>query len=154
MTRPSNQTLSRSATILLIACSALLLAFPVYAQSPVSPNTGTTIETLENRISETEAANDLDETNKGILLEHYRKAASYISQRQSYAKTLDEFTQARESAPEQARALRKELEKLESDITPHVLSEEMLLRPLSELEQQLLGEKANLSAMSDTAQRT
>ncbi len=149
MTRTDNQNRTRFTAILLIACSAMLLTIPATAQSPISPVAGTTPEKLENRTREAEAATDLDDATRSTLLELYRKTSGLISQQQRYKKAVDEFTRARESAPEQARVLRKELEDLETDISPPVLSEGLLLKPLPELEQQLLGEKANLSALSD-----
>ncbi len=150
MTQTDNQNRTRFTAILLIACSAMLLTIPATAQSPISPIAGTTSEMLEKHISDAEAATDLDETTRSTLLEHYRKASSLISQQQRYETAINEFTHARESAPEKARVLRKELEKLETDITtPPVLSEDLLLKPLPELEQQLLGEKAKLLALSD-----
>jgi len=103
---------------------------------------------LENRIKESEAAVDLDETTRGTLLELYRKASSQISQQRNHEKAARGFESARESAPEQARVLRKELEQLEAEITPTILPEDLLLKPLPELEQQLLGEKASLAALS------
>lgn len=150
MTKTDHQYPIRFSAVLLIACSAMLMPVQATAQSPISPVMGTTSEMLENRIRETEIAADLDGTTRGTLLELYRKASSLISQQQRYKTAVDEFSRARESAPEQARVLRRELEKLEMDsITPPVLSEVLLLKPLPELEQQLLGEKANLSALSD-----
>jgi len=149
MSKFHKQYLARIPVILLLTCSAMLFSVSVIAQSPISPIAGTTPDILENRISETVTAGDLDEATRGALLELYRKTASLISQQQSYETAVAEFTHARESAPEQARALRGELGKLETNNTPLVLSEVLLLKPLPELEQQLLGEKANLSALSD-----
>jgi len=132
----------------MIAFSTMLLSIPASAQSPISPTAGTTPEMLENRTRETEAATDLDETTRATLLELYRKASSQISQHSSHEKNARGFANARESAPEQARVLRKELEQLEAEITPTLLPEELILKPLPELEQQLLSEKANLAALS------
>jgi len=103
---------------------------------------------LEDRIKEVEAAVDLDNTTRGALLELYRKASSQISQQRNQEKAARGFKSARESAPEQARTLRKELEQLEAETTPRSLPEELILKPLPELEQQLLSEKANLAALS------
>ncbi len=149
MSKTDHQYATILSAILLITLSVMALSEQASAQSPISPIAGTTPEILENRIRETEAAADLDEATRGTLLELYRKASSLISQQQKYQGAADEFTGARESAPEQARILRRELEKLETDSpTPIKLSEVLLLKPLPELEQQLLGEKASLSALS------
>ncbi|MCP4430702.1 MAG: mechanosensitive ion channel [Gammaproteobacteria bacterium] len=149
MTRTDNQFLLRLAAMLLFACLAMLLLAPANAQSPIASITQPTIETLENRIRETEAATDLDDITRSTLLELYRKASSFVSQQQRYEKALEEFTVARESAPEQARELRKALEKLEIETVSPAPTEVLSGKPLSELEQQLLGEKANLTALSD-----
>jgi potassium efflux system protein len=126
----------------------LSVSVPAPAQSPISQAAGTTPEILENRIKEIEASADLDETIKGTLLDLYRKSSSLISQHRTYETTMDEYARARESAPEKASLLRKELEALEVEITPQVLPEDLILKPLSELEQQLLSEKADLAALS------
>lgn len=135
--------------LLLVACASTLLLIPAAAQSQESPIEGTTIERIESRIRETEATADLDETTRNTLLEYYRKASSLITQQQRYETSGAEFASARASAPEQARVLRKALEVLEADVMPQTLSEDLRLKPLPELEQQLLREKASLSALSD-----
>ena len=56
--------------LLMIACASMLFAMPAAAQSQESAIVGTTIERLETRIRETEAAADLDETSRNSLLEH------------------------------------------------------------------------------------
>ena len=71
-----------------------------------------------------------------------------MSQQSHFEKTNGEFARARESAPEQADLLRKELEKLEADSTLRTLPEDLLFKPLPELEQQLLSDKSSLSALS------
>ena len=144
----NNSLLPRLAATLLLAGVVILLSITTFAQSKISPVAGTTPEKLENRIRETESTIDLDETVKGTLLEYYRKASSLITQRQSYETAANEFARARESAPEQALVLRKALEKLESEASPQLLPEALVLRPLPELEQQLLSEKASLAALS------
>lgn len=135
--------------LLLIVCALTLLLIPAAVQSQESPIVGTTIERIETRIRETEASTDLDEGTRNSLLEHYRKASSLIAQQQRYETIGDEFASARESAPEQAHILRKALKALEADIKPQTLPEDLALKSLPELEQQLLGEKSNLSALSD-----
>ena len=148
MTLIDNHFRSRPTAILLIACAAILLSAKVPAQSLISPTAGTTPETLEIRIKEANAAVDLDEATKEKLLELYGKASSLISQRRIYATALDEFASARKSATEQARVLREELDSLEIETVPVLLPEELRVKPLPELEQQLLTEKANLAALT------
>ena len=110
MNRTDNHFRLRLAALLLTVCFAMLLSLPASAQSAVSSATGTTPEMLEKRIKETETAGDLDETTRITLLELYREASSLISQQRSYEASAHEFARARESAPEQARLQRKELE--------------------------------------------
>jgi len=149
MTKIEHQYRLPLLTLLLIACASMLLSIPAAAQSQESPIVGTTIELIETRIRETEAAADINEATRNTLLEYYRKASSLIAKQQRYETSGDEFASARASAPEQARALRKALKALEADIMPQALHEDLPLKPLPELEQQLLGEKASLSALSD-----
>jgi potassium efflux system protein len=144
----NNRSPVRLTAILLIACSAMLLSMSASAQSTQSPAAGATPEMIEKRIRETEAVVDLDETTRNALLDLYRKTSSLISRHRDYQTAMNEFVRARESAPEQARLQRNQIEKLEADITPRVLPETLRLKPLPELEQQLLSEKANLAALS------
>ncbi len=119
------------------------------AQSPISPETGITVELLESRIQEIEASSDLDEESKSTLLDLYRKTIGLIGQRQSYEYATDEFVTALESAPQQSAALRQQLENLEDAVLqqlPDALSRQLL----PQLEQQLLSEKANLSGLSSS----
>jgi potassium efflux system protein len=132
----------------LIACLALLLPMTAgIAQSPISSSTsGATVELLGNRIKEVEAATDLDQAAKTALLELYRKAISFVEETRSHEEAGEKYARAREVAPEQARALRAELAKLETAAVPP-LTEGVQDKPLPELEQQLLIEKANLAAL-------
>ena len=148
MSSTDNQFCTRLTAILLIACCAILLSVSALAQSTLSPIAGTTTQALENRISEIEATVDLDSTVKGTLLELYNRISSLISQRSSYETATKEFARARESASEKARQLRADLEKLEAKATPQFLPRELLFKPLPELEQQLLSDKARLAALS------
>lgn len=148
MTLIDNHFRSRPTAILLIACAAILLSVKAPAQSLISPAAGTTPEMLENRMKEAKAASDLDEATRDTLLELYSKTSSLISQRRLYETALDEFASARISATEQARVLRVELDSLEKETVPDLLPEELRVKPLPELEQQLLLEKANLAALT------
>jgi potassium efflux system protein len=148
MNRTDIQSRARLSALLLIVCCAMLISTQLHAQSPISPAAGTTSEMLENRIKETEAAGDLDETTQATLTQLYTRISSFISQQSNYEKATGEFERARESAPEKAGLLRKELEGLEVEIDLPTLAEDLLLKPLPELEQQLLSEKASLSALS------
>ncbi len=132
--------------LLLLACSSLWLSV-AQAQSPISPETGVTVELFESRIQEIDASTDLDEKSKQALHDLYRKTISQIVQRQSHEIATDGFVKARESAPKQSAALRQQLENLETTDMQQ-LPDALLRQPLPQLEQQLLSEKANLSGLS------
>lgn len=119
------------------------------AQGPISAETGTIVELVESRIKETEASGELDEESRKTLLDLYRKTISLIEQRQSYETATNEFARALETAPQQSAALRQQLEDLETTALQQ-LPDELLRRPLPQLEQQLLSEKANLTGLSSS----
>lgn len=100
--------------LLLLACLGMLLP-DGHAQTSIAPGVSTTVETLESRVRDVQASSELDETTKTSLLELYRKSIGLIQQRQAYETATKEFARARETAPEQSDALRKELEKLEGE---------------------------------------
>lgn len=132
---------------LLIVCFGLLAAAPPgNAQSPISSSSGATVELLENRIKQVEASTDLNQPTATALLELYRKAVGFVEETRSHEEAAEKYARAREEAPEQARVLRVELEELETTAVP-ALTEGMQDKPLPELEQQLLIEKANLAAL-------
>ncbi|MCZ6559532.1 MAG: mechanosensitive ion channel [Gammaproteobacteria bacterium] len=148
MTRTDNNFPVRiTAVILLIAGLQLAITLPAFGQSAVSSEAGVTLEMLESRFQETDASAELDEANKTKLLDYYRKAISLVEQQRSYEVSTLEFIKARESAPRQAERLRKQLEKLESR-SPQKLPDSLLRKKLPQLEQQLLGEKADLTGLT------
>ncbi|MBT8436481.1 MAG: mechanosensitive ion channel [Gammaproteobacteria bacterium] len=102
---------------------------------------------LESRIQEVEASNQLDEVAKTVLLDLYRRAISLADQQDTYETATQKFIQARETAPLQSAALREQLDQLETR-EPQKLPDSLLRRPLPQLEQQLLSEKADLSGLS------
>ena len=131
--------------------TAFLVLLPtlVLAQSAVAPDAGVTPEILEGRIQEVEASSALDEANKTILLDLYRKSLGFISQRNSYEAGAVEFSAMREQAPKQSLALREEIAKIESLEPPQVpgkLGEE----GLAQLEQALLAQKSTQSGLRTT----
>jgi potassium efflux system protein len=105
------------------------------------------IDMLESRLNETEASKDLDEANKSVLLDLYRKSISLIEQRQGFEEATVKFVQARESAPDQTAELRAEIDKLNSQAPPK-LPDSLSRKPLPELEQQLLSEKADQTSLA------
>ena len=126
--------------------SLALLSAPVMAQTPVAPEAGVTVEILEGRIQEVEASASLDEANKAILLDAYRKSLGFVSQRESYEASAREFITAREEAPQQARALREQVIRIEG-LPPPQVTPGLAESPLAELEQALLTEKSHQSGV-------
>ena len=92
-------------------------------------------------------SNELDDVAKKVLLDLYRRTISLAEQQNTYEVATREFVDARESAPRQSTSLRKQLEQLETR-APQKLPDSFLRRPLPQLEQQLLSEKADLSGLS------
>ena len=135
-----------SSILLLLACTSLLSSIAL-AQSVASPESSVTTELLESRIKETEASNELDDVAKKVMLDLYRKSVSLVEQQRTYEAATQEFAKARESAPRQSASLRKQLGQLEAS-APQKLPDSLARRPLPQLEQQLLSEKADLSGLS------
>ncbi len=132
--------------LLLLALLGLSPA-PVGAQTAVSPEGVASLEMLESRLHEAQASGDLDEASNKALLDHYRRAISLLEQRGGFETSAAGFVKARESAPKQSGALRERLEKLESS-PPGELPDLLSRKDLSELEQLLLKEKADLTGLA------
>jgi potassium efflux system protein len=130
---------------LLLAGGGLLSAVAV-AQTVVPHSSKVTVEVLENRIQEIEASSDLDEAHKTAVLDSYRKAISLVEQRRTYEDSTAGFVKARQSAPKESAALRKQLEKLETK-TLEKPPESLLRKELPVLQQQLLTEKSDLTGL-------
>jgi predicted nuclease with TOPRIM domain len=130
--------------LLLAGCG--LISSVALAQTVVSPPAGVTVEVLENRIQEIEASSELGEANRTAILDYYRKAISLVEQRRTYEDSTAGFVKAREAAPKESAALRKQLEKLETK-TPEQPLESLLRQELPVLQQQLLADKADLTGL-------
>ena len=146
MTKNIQHSITRSTARLLTFFWIILLSTTVLAQSTLP--VGTTQETLDNRIEDAEAAFELDDTTRNSLLELYRKSLSLIDLQRSHEMSMDEFVRARESASDQAKILREELDSPEAKAIPFKLPDSTKRKSLPELEQQLLTEKTNLTALS------
>ena len=108
---------------------------------PISATLVTT-EILKSKIAETEASTSLEEQARTRLIELYRKAQSNLERKMSYQADAEAFAKARKTAPIETKELRKDMERKEKLLPGESLkiSEKV---PLSELEQQLMKEKAN-----------
>lgn len=134
-------------TALLLLVSPLTYTFakdPPILQKNLTGSVSPQI--LNAKIKEAAATAELDEESKTKLIELYRKALSQLETARFNNATTDALRQAQKTAPGQAKKIREELEKAE-EISPEVplkVSEET---PLSEIEQLLQTEKANLAAV-------
>ncbi len=138
----------------LISCFCLLflaLGLPspqLRAQTAITADGGSSLEILESRLREAEASSELDEANRTALLDHYRRAISLIEQRRSYENSTAEFVEAREAAPKQIDVLRRQVTELQTEPPPK-LPDSLARKGLSELEQQLRSEKADLAGLTN-----
>jgi potassium efflux system protein len=137
-----------AAGLFLLLCFGFAPAFS-YAQSVTVVETGVSAQILEGRIQEVDASSTLDEADQSALLDLYRKSLGLINQRSSYESRVLEFTDLRETAPNQASNLREQLELLEARKPPS-LPTSLQKKLLSQLEQLLLSEKAYLSGLGSS----
>ena len=100
-------------------------------------------ENLRAAIAETEAAADLDEDTKAAIVETYRKALAYLESVAASQEAVEDFRRARDEAPEQTQRLRAELDRSPEPVTLGVDKS----ASLSEIEQAVLQEQANLAAV-------
>ncbi len=133
-----------------VAASVALLA-PASAQevgpASVAMTPPVTAEVLNAKIREVEASSDLDPETKDRLNELYRRALSHLETARAHEEAAEGFISAETSAPEQAKNLRDGLERIRA-APPTAVLDIAADTPLSELEQRLLSEKANLAAVS------
>jgi len=116
----------------------------VTSQAPVSA------EVLSAKIKEVEANIDLDESTKGKLINRYRTALSNVEMAASNQKTAEEFLKSRTTVPEQTRKILEKLEQVKEsskDPLPDVKLKITKDTPLPEIEQLLLQEEANYTAI-------
>jgi len=153
MVAATKTSIVRTSTVVarLLICLVLLAVLgSAYAEDTATPISGAsatlTPDMVKARIEEVKATNDLDETTKGSLTELYRKSLSSLEQARASTDTSAAFSKARKTAPDEARALRESLEKLEQE-SPTVILDVPEQTPLEKVEQELLNEKANQSAV-------
>jgi potassium efflux system protein len=128
---------------------ALLASILVAATQPASLRAQTDTggvalrpETLRAAIAETEAAANLEEDTKAAIVETYRKALAYLESVAASTKAVEDFRRAREEAPQQIQRLRVELDRSPQPVKLGVEKG----ASLSEIEQAVLQEQANLAA--------
>jgi potassium efflux system protein len=101
---------------------------------------------VETRMAEVKASSDYSEQTKTTLSDLYHKVLSNLEAAEANSATAKTFTQARESAPAEAKQVRAALEKAEAENQP-VTVEVSEKTPLADVEQLLLKEKADQAAV-------
>jgi len=128
---------------LLLVC---ILLTPFGQAFPADPGYTVAAETVKAKIAEVEASTGLDAATKTRLTELYRKALTDLERMRANQATAESYQQARQTAPDETRAIRAQSEKTRA-ISP---ADELNITdatPLAELEQLLLKEKANYAAV-------
>ncbi len=133
----------------LLLAALCMMPLQPHAQTATTPESSATLEILQSRLQEAEAATEFDEIVKQSLLDFYRRAISLIEQRRSYELSSTEFIKARESAQEQILALRDQVAELELKPPPE-LPDSLPSMNLAELEQLLRSEKADLTVLTNS----
>ena len=101
---------------------------------------------LEARLKEVGAATSLDEETRATLVETLNKTLGNLEAIKTSKATTESYVQARKTAPEQAAAIRKQLEEDDRD-DADVSVEATADSPFDLIEAELLQEKANLAAV-------
>ena len=134
----------------LLLVAGLGAAMTGFAAPPVpglQSETAFSSEELQAKIAEIDASDSLDPDLKKKLVEIYRQALSSFETMRSNDAAAKGFEEAREKAPAQADELRRKLEKAaEAPITVQSLGITEHT-PLTDLEQQLVKEQADLAAL-------
>ena len=146
--------MSRSTLLARLSWLALLLLAPsgnAYPAETASPAEGTTVavtaKVINARLKEVEASSSLDEKTSASLTELYRKSLSNLEAASASDASTRHFTQARETAADQARKILEKLEKAKQ-ASPTVSLTIPEDTPITDIEQQLLKEKANQAAIA------
>ncbi len=138
----------RIQTISRLVWSVVLLALLLPAAPVVAVDTATvTAKMLNARLKEVEAATSLDEETRGSLVEILNNALGNLESTRSNKATTEAYIQAVETAPEEARKIRVQLDrdiKAEQEVTVTATK----ASPFNDIERELLQEKANLAAVT------
>ena len=111
------------------------------APAPVS------LKTLNSKIKDAEANNNLDETSRTKLLEYHRKTIRYLEEIRENNAATEAFIRSRKTDPDQAAGIRIKLENLRTSVSPGTVDIFKTKTAFSAMEQQLFTEKANLAAV-------
>jgi len=136
--------LLQAAAALLILFSPLLLAEP---DEPIPlPGTSVTIEILEARVAETDAASGLGEELKKQLLDFYRKALDNLQNEASETQATERYARIIDEGPARIEVQREAMVDLQAREPADGL-DAALSDPLPQLAQRLQKEKAYLAAV-------
>jgi potassium efflux system protein len=128
--------------IVVFGFSASLIAAPVTSSNAITVSQ----QVLESKIKEVQASTEINEEGQTKLVELYRKAISELDKVNAYETLANEYQLAKQQAPEQTQKIRKTLETPLSE--PTLKSMEVSNNStLAEIEQRLLKEQADLSAV-------
>ncbi len=136
---------------LLLIAAALLIHFPPLLLAEPDepdplPSASVTIEKLEAKVAETEAASGLGEEAKKQLLDLYRKALDNLKTAVSDTQAAEGYTRIVEEAPARIEAQREAMVDLQAREPADAL-DTALSDPLPQLVQRLQKEKADLAAI-------
>jgi potassium efflux system protein len=142
---------SRLILLGLLGCLCLGVPSPgVFAADPAEPTyaatTAITPAAVQAKIKEVEGSTALGDSSKTKLLDLYQGALGFLEQLQNYDRAAEEFTRARNTASDEAKATRAKMEqgKQRDPIAELGVTK---ATPLAKLEPLLLKEKADLAAV-------
>jgi len=130
---------------LLVRLTALLCLM-AHTGEAVRADLSVTTDMVKAKLSEVEASTELDETAKAKLTELYRKTLSNLEKSIYFKASADKFQDAVQTAPTETSAIRERLEKTRQTAP----TDELAISdktPLSDIEQLLIKEKANRTAV-------
>jgi len=133
--------------IMVQCCLLTLLIAPI--NSAFASNNkldSLSVDILQSRLNNLESQTKIDDTTKKKLKDLYEKALDSIEKSRQYKLRKDIYAQSRKTAPKQEKAILakiKQVAKKDSPVRINVTKNS----PLSEIEQSLVSEKANFSAV-------
>ena len=133
---------------------ALLLCWQPLPAAEPAESTGVTAvtpalvtaETVKSRLKEIEASTSLDEATRTSLTETLNKALANLETVTANQAAADAYARTVKAAPQQAREIREQLEQKKRD-QPEATVTATEDSPFTEIEAELLQEKANLAAV-------
>jgi potassium efflux system protein len=123
-----------------------LLCLIAVAGGAVAVDLKVTTDMVKAQMEKVEASSDFDEASKTKLTELYRKALSNLEKIAYFESAANKFKDALQNAPAETSAVRENLDKTrETDPTAELALSETT--PLDDIEQLLIKEKANRTAV-------